>query len=126
MRWRPTDQCTPLAEMPSDVETLWAIRLMPPGSNDYFIEFLNVPAEEQAAPKLWIPVQLNGGWYGLPRFKFIGVLNLVRPASDEGLGYPAPGMMGLSNLLLHPAGHEIEIESAGFRGLCPRAQELGR
>jgi hypothetical protein len=89
MGWRPTDQCKPLAEMPDDVEQLWAIRLMPPGSSDYFIEFLNVPVEEQAAIKLWIPVQLNGGWYGLPSFKFMGLLTWFRRASDEGLEYAA-------------------------------------
>jgi hypothetical protein len=126
MGWRPTDQCKPLAEMPSDVETLWAIRLMPPGSNDYFIEFLNVPAEEQAAPKLWIPVQLSGGWYGLPSFKFMGLLAWFRRASDEGLEYAAPEMMALSNLLSHPAVDDVEIESGEFRGLRRCAKDLGR
>jgi hypothetical protein len=124
--WRPTDQCKPLAEMPGDVERLWAIRLMPPGSSDYFIEFLNVPVEEQAALKVWIPVQLDGGWYGLPSFKFMGLLAWFRRASDEGLEYAAPGMMALSNLLSHPAVNDVEIESGEFRGLRRCAKDLGR
>jgi hypothetical protein len=124
--WRPTDQCTPLAELPDDAEKLWAIRLMPPGSNDYFIEFLNVPVEEQAPLKLWIPVPLNGGWYGLPSFKFMGLLTWFRRTSDERLDYAAPEMMALSNLLSHPAVNDVEIESGEFRGLRRCAKDLGR
>src|SRR5436309_1817769 len=49
--WRPTEQCKALANLPDDHEQLWAIRLMPPASSDYFIEFLNIPVEEQVEPK---------------------------------------------------------------------------
>jgi hypothetical protein len=124
--WRPTDQCKPLAEMPRDTEKLWAIRLTPPGSNDYFIEFLNVPGEEQEPLKLWIPVLLNGGWYGLPSFKFMGLLTWFRRTSDEGLEYAAPEMMALSNLLSHQSVNDVEIESGEFRGILRCAKDLGR
>jgi hypothetical protein len=124
--WRPTDRCKPLPALPDDTEKLWAIRLMPPASNDYFIEFLNVPVEEQAEPKRWIPVQLNGGWYGLPSLKFMGLLAWFRRRSDEGLEYASPEMMALSNLLSHPSVSDIEIESGEFRGLRRCAKDLGR
>jgi hypothetical protein len=124
--WRPTDQCKPLAEMPDNPEELWAIRLMPANSSDYFIEFLNIPAEEQAKVKDWIPVQLNGGWYGLPSFKFMGLLACFRRRSDEGLEYAAPEMMALSNLLSHPSASDVEIESGEFSGLRRSAKDLGR
>jgi hypothetical protein len=124
--WRPTEQCRPLAERPDDPAKLWAIRLMPPGSSDYFIEFLNTPVEEQAEAKRWIPVQLSGGWYGLPSFKFMGLLAWFRRTSDEGLEYAAPEMMALSNLLSHRAVDDVEIESGEFRGLRRCAKDLGR
>lgn len=124
--WRPTDQCRPLAELPDDPAKLWAIRLMPPGSSEYFIEFLNVPVEDQGPLKLWIPVQINGGWYGLPSFKFMGLLAWFRRRSDEGLEYAAPEMMALANLLSHPAVNDIEIESGEFQGLRRCAKDLGR
>jgi hypothetical protein len=124
--WRPTDQCKPLPELPDDAGKLWAIRLMPPTSNDYFIEFLNVPDEEQAEPKRWIPVRLNGGWYGLPSFKFMGLLAWSRRRSDEGLEHAGPEMMALSNLLSHSAVSDTEIESGEFRGLRRCAKDLGR
>jgi hypothetical protein len=124
--WRPTGQCKPLAELPEDREKLWAIRLMPPASNDYFIEFLNVPAEEQAEAKRWIAVRVNGGWYGLPSFKFMGLLAWFRRRSDEGLEYASAEMMALANLLSHPSVNDIEIESGEFRGLRRCAKDLGR
>jgi hypothetical protein len=128
--WRPTEQCKGLAELPADAGRLWAIRLMPPGSNDYFIEFLNVPAEEQGPLKLWIPVSLDhrayGGWYGLPSFKFMGLLTWFRRASVEGLEYAAPEMMALANLLSHPVVSDVEIESGEFRGLRRCAKDLAR
>ena len=86
----PTDQCKPLPELPDDAGKLWAIRLMPPASDDYFIEFLNVPVEEQAESKRWIPVRLNGGWYGLPSFKFMGLLAWSRRRWTKGSNTPAP------------------------------------
>jgi hypothetical protein len=124
--WRPTAQCRPLPELPADTGLLWAIRLMPPGSGDYFVEFLNVPGEEQAAPKVWIPVRVGGGWYGLPSFKFMGVTSWNRRTSDEGIEYAAPEMMALSNLLSHPVVSDVEIESGEFRGLRRCAKDLGR
>jgi hypothetical protein len=124
--WRPTDQCKPLAEQPADPAQLWAVRLMPPASNEYFIEFLNVPVEEQKPLKRWIPVQINGGWYGLPSFKFMGLLAWFRRRSEEGLEYAAPEMMALANLLSHPTATDTEIESGEFRGIRRCAKDLGR
>lgn len=124
--WRPTEQCKPLAVQPDDASKLWAIRLMPPASNNYFIEFLNVPVEEQVPPKQWIPVRLNGHWYGLPSFKFMGLLAWFRRRSDEGLEYAAPEMMALANLLSHPVVSDVEIESGEFLGIRRCAKDLGR
>ena len=124
--WRPTAQCKPTVELPADPGQLWAIRLTPPGSSEYFVEFLNVPGEEQAEAKLWIPVRVGGGWYGLPSFKFMGLLGGFRRTSDEGLEYAAPEMMALANLLSHPVVNDVAIESGEFRGLRRCAKDLGR
>jgi hypothetical protein len=126
MGWRPTDQCKPHGDLPENRELLWAIRLMPPTSNAYFIEFLNLPVIEQHEAKLWIPVQVNKGWYGLPSFKFMGLLQWFRLSSDEGIEYAAPAMMALSNLLSHRIMTDVEIESGEFRGIRRCAKDLGR
>jgi hypothetical protein len=99
---------------------------MPPGSTDYFVEFLNVPGTEQDAPKVWVPVELNDGWYGLPSFKFMGLMVHFLRTSDDGLEYAAPEMMALSNLLSHPAVTDEPIQSDEFRGLRRCAKDLGR
>ena len=124
--WRATEQCKPLAQLPDRLEKLWAIRLMPPTESDYFIEFLNIPAGEQELPKVWIPVRLSNGWYGLPSFKFMGLMESFRRRSDEGIEYACPEMMALSNLLSHRSLDDVEIESGEFRGLRRCAKDLGR
>jgi len=124
--WRPTNSCKPFADLPANYNELRAIRLMPPTSNNYFIEFLNMPVQEQQSPKLWIPVRLNDGWYGLPSFKFMGLLEWFRRCSDEGVEYAAPEMMALSNLLSHSTITDDLIESGDFRGLRRCAKDLGR
>ena len=44
--WTRADECF-AKESPEPAEELRAIRLFPPASRDYFIEFLNVPARGQ-------------------------------------------------------------------------------
>lgn len=123
--WRPTENCLPFPS-PDPPDRLRAIRLLPPGSNLYFIELLNVPGEEQEIPMRWIPVQLHDGWYGLPSFKFMGLTAHFSKLSQEGVEYAAPAMMALANLLSHPEISDDEIESGEFRGLRRCAKDLGR
>jgi hypothetical protein len=123
--WRPTAHCFPTPK-PSPADRLRAIRLMPPGSSDYFVELLNVPAEGQDEPKRFIPVQLRDGWYGLPSFRYMGVTALFAKVSKEGLEYADPSMMALANLLAHPRIADDEIESGEFTGIRRCAKDLGR
>lgn len=66
-----------LSPMPH--EKLPAIRLHPPKSSGFFVEFLGVPALDIVEPKAWIPLRLNvasaedSGWYGLPLFRYMGL-----------------------------------------------------
>jgi hypothetical protein len=126
MGWRPTDRCKPLSECPPNPESLDAIRLMPPASNEYFIEFLNLPETEQPEQKKWIPVRLATGWYGLPSFRFMGLLTSFRQSSELGIEYAAPEMMALANLLSHPVITELKMESGDFGGIPRCAKDLGR
>jgi hypothetical protein len=124
--WRRLEGKCFAREKPEPVEELMAIRLNPPGSTDYFVEFLNVPREEQADVKRWVPVKLDDGWYGLPSFRFMGVTEQGVRLSDEGLRYAAPEMMALSNLLSHSPLGDDRIESGEFTGIHRGAKDLGR
>jgi hypothetical protein len=127
--WRPSERCKPLPELPKTKNDLWAIRLMPPVSSEYFIEFLSMPAVEQDTEKEWIPVHLTGpraGWYGIPSFKFMDLLNWFRLRSTEGLDYAAPEMIAIVNLISYPTLTDRRIKSGEFCGLFRCAKDLGR
>ncbi|WLD13989.1 hypothetical protein [Planctellipticum variicoloris] len=123
--WQNTSECYPrqTAEPETDLR---AIRLFPPGSREYFIEFLNIPQKDQGEAKLWIPIELNDGWYGLPSFRFLGIASMDRLTSDVGLEYARPSMMALANLLSHPEVGTVRIESGEMRGVLRSAKDLGR
>lgn len=123
--WRCIDECYPQST-PEPVDTLRAIRLFPPGSNAYFIEFLNIPETDQAEAKRWIPLELNDGWYGLPSFKFLGIASIDRLSSHVGLEYASPSMMALANLLSHPQVGTQKIGSGSMTGVLRSAKDLGR
>ena len=70
--WRKIEDC-----FPQDKENhpnLRAIRLWPPTSTAYFIEFLVFPDRAQKERMQWVPIQLADGWYGLPSFRFLSVV----------------------------------------------------
>jgi len=123
--WTRTEECYPRPR-PEPTEELQAIRLYPQGSQDYFIEFLNLPQQGQEKPKCWIPVSLDDGWYGLPSFRFLGVTSLNRLRSSVGLEYASASMMALANLLAHPTVGTDRIESGPMLGLLRAAKDLGR
>ncbi len=127
--WRPTDRCKPLPALPDNKNDLWAIRLMPPNSTQYFIEFLSIPSVQQEHEKEWIPVHLSGshpGWYGIPSFKFMDLLNWFRQRSTEGLDYAAPEMIAIVNLISYTKLTARRIKSGEFCGLYRCAKDLGR
>ena len=123
--WTRTEECYP-RPAPEPEDDLRAIRLYPPTSHDYFIEFLNLPARDQREAKRWIPIQLPDGWYGLPSFRFMGLTALNRLMSPVGLEYASPSMMALANLLSHPAVGNERIQSGTMQGTLRSAKDLGR
>jgi hypothetical protein len=100
--------------------------LFPPGTSEYFIEFLNLPQKDQVEAKRWVPLKLNDGWYGLPSFRFLGIASIGRYKSHIGLEYAQPSMMALANLLSHPEVGTLRIESGSMHGVLRSAKDLGR
>jgi hypothetical protein len=123
--WRRIDRCQPKSS-PEPATSLEAIRLHPPDSKAYFIEFLNLPSESQTIPKDWIPIEINGGWYGLPSFRFLRVVTWNKMRSDEGLDYAAPEMMALANLLAHPKVGPERIEFGDLKDMLRSVKDLAR
>src|SRR5215469_6253597 len=84
--WRRHEGCHP-QPLPEPQNTLRAVRLYPPHSTSYFVEFLNIPESEQVERLRWEPLQLSDGWYGLPSFKYYRVTSIGKIRSDMGLEY---------------------------------------
>lgn len=124
--WRRTEKCWPQAgRAPAD--TLRAIRLHPPDSRDYFVEFLGMPARGQRAALAWRPVRLSDGWYGVACLKQMALVAAARRRTPEGLEVAAPSSMALANLLSHPTlGAQRMSEAMGGRTLLRSAKDLGR
>jgi hypothetical protein len=122
--WSRTDECYPRAK-PSPADELRAIRLYPPDSHDYFLEFLGLPRPGQTQPKEWLPIEIDG-WYGLPSFRFQGLTARYRLTASVGIEYASPAMMALANLLSHPTLGSVRIESGNMIGVLRSAKDLGR
>ena len=126
LEWRRHPDCYP-SSSPEPRDGLRAIRLYPPDSMDYFVEFLNLPEVGQVETKKWIPVEVQDGWYGLPTFKFQGLSARGRLRSEPGLEYASPAMMALPNLLSHPIVRPERMSLLiGGREILRSAKDLGR
>lgn len=124
--WKRTADCHPSAAS-SPSETLRAIRLHPPDSEAYFVELLAFPETAQVALKEWIPLELADGWYGLPSFRYLGLIQSGQLESDAGLRYADPAMMALANLLSHRlVGTTYISQPIEGRKLLRSAKDLGR
>ena len=114
------------ANTPED--QLAAVRLCPPGTNDWFLEFLTVPESENEAGKKWTRIELRDGFFALPSFRFLS-LTTFEPLDLPALGIRSarPEMMAFANLLEHP---EIKSEpmSAAIVGRAIKRsnKDLGR
>jgi hypothetical protein len=128
--WTRRDDSYPRAARAPAGE-LRALRLHPPRSEEYFVEFLGLPGRGQKTAKEWIPVRVgsdgHAGWYGLSCFRFMGLAAEGRLESRAGLAYAAPRMMALANLLSHPnVGADTMSAPIGGRTLLRSAKDLGR
>lgn len=117
----------PPAPSPDPEESLPFIRFYPPGSLDFFIELLGLPAKDQAQGKAIMPIELTDGWFGVPRFRFMGLTSHETQSSSSGIKYAAPWMMALANLLSHPVlKPEIMSSKIGGRDIWRCSKDLGR
>jgi len=123
--WRRTRECYPHPPA-ANPDQLRAIRLFPPESDDYFLELLGLPSQEQEEAKAWLPLELDDGWYGSPCFRFMSLTSLHRRNSEFGIQYASPEMMALANLLSHHVVGQERIESGVFDGIRRSAKDLGR
>jgi len=124
--WRQHPDCYP-SPSAEPTASLRAIRLYPPETEDYFVEFLNLPELAQDEVKRWVPVKVRQGWYGLPTFKFQGLCACGRLKSEQGLAYASPAMMALANLLSHPVVRRERMSAPiGEREILRSAKDLGR
>lgn len=84
-------------------EDLPALRLLPPASDEWFLELLTEPEPRSQAPKRWLRFALsNGEHYGLPSFRFTSVAIHSAGQTKFGIRAARPEMMALANLLEHP------------------------
>ncbi len=124
--WVRTEECYPKAR-PNPRSGLRALRLHPRDSRDYFLELQGLAIGAQVANRVWIPVHLSDGWYGVPCYRFMGLTAVGRLSSKEGLEYAAPAMMALSNLLSHRTLGEARMRAAiQEREILRSAKDLGR
>ena len=105
----PGNAETPDTELP-------AVRLLPPGKTEWFIELLTVPENAASREKKWLRIETKYGHFGLPSFGFLALANYNPILTELGIYIARPEMMALANLLEHP---EIKPDtmSAGFAGL---------
>lgn len=124
--WRPRSGCDPGAPDAPDDE-LAVIRLHPPGTDAYFLELLALPQPSQTEPRQFHRLELRGGWYVLPAFRYLGLASWQQQTAHNGLRYAAPEMMALANLLAHPTIGTARIsEPIDGQRVRRAAKDLGR
>jgi hypothetical protein len=88
------------ASTPDD--RLPAVRLHPPGSEEWFVEFLTLADDARPAGRHFLRLELSTGHYGLPSFEFLSLSTFEPVRTPYGVHHARVEMMALANLLEHP------------------------
>ena len=83
-------------------ELLPAVRLHPPGSNEWFVEFLTLPDARGPSGRQFLRLELSTGHFGLPSFEFLPLSTFLPLTTPFGVYCARVEMMALANLLEHP------------------------
>lgn len=97
-------------------EELPLVRLHPPGSREWFIELMGVPAaENDGRPvKKYERIKTRHGDFALCSFGFLGLAEWQPIETEFGLRIARPEMMALANLLHHPIISDSTISGNSF------------
>ncbi len=129
--WRPrrAGEFGRAADAHTADDQLPAVRLFPPGNDDWFLEMLTEPASDAQHGIRWDRIALGSGeHFGLPSFEFTGISTFDPASSREGLRYARPECMALAHLLEHRSFSDQPISGTDFGGrpLLRRNKDLGR
>lgn len=118
--------CDPgTASTPDD--DLPAVRLRPPDGGEWFIELLTVHEQGDVHAKRWTRLELPGGHFGLPSFRYLDLATYRPHDTDVGLRYARPEMMALSSLLGNQVIRPETMESPVLGRAIKRGnKDLGR
>ena len=106
---------------------LSAVRLYPPGSQDWFIELLTVPKSENDLDLKNTRLITAKGHFTLPSFGFLSLAEFQPVATPFGIAIARPEMMALANLLHHPKiGTETMSGLIGGRRIKRSNKDIGR
>ena len=95
-KWgEPGKRSTPNDQLP-------ILRLHPPGSTEWFLEFAAAPPQGSTDLKVFERLSTRNGDFALYSFRFLALAEEAPLTSEFGILYARPEMMALANLLHHP------------------------
>jgi hypothetical protein len=125
--YRVTDEWPGPGDASTPDDKLPVVRLNPPGSKQWFVELLTVPASSADRNQKFSRLETTVGHFVLPSFGFLSVPEYKPIATDHGVSIARPEMMALANLLEHPfIGDQTVSTSIGGRVLKRSNKDLGR
>jgi len=116
----PGNATTPDNQLP-------VVRLYPPGSKDWFVEFLTVSPQENNARRIDNRLETSHGHFNLCSFPFLALSQFNPIKTKFGISIARPEIMALANLLGHKKiGPETMSGLISGRKIKRSNKDLGR